>query len=75
MNNESNRFDLEHEIMNCWRVVDDLKMYYDHSDEMTEDQKMNMMLGIITIYELRFDKMFKTFEECIRKKEFDVVPK
>ena len=70
MNKEKDRFDLEQEIMECWRVVDDLRLFYEKEDEMTKDQKMNMLLGMIEMYELKFDRMFRTFEQSIRKGEF-----
>lgn len=71
MNKDKTRFDLEQEIMDVWRVVDDLKLYMEKQDEMTEDQKMNMLIGMVTMYDLKFNVLFDTFEQCLRKKEFD----
>lgn len=70
MNKDKTRFDLEQEIMDVWRVVDDLKLYMEKQDQMTEDQRMNMLIGMITMYDLKFNVLFDTFEQCIRKKEF-----
>lgn len=70
MNKDKTRFDLEQEIMEAWRVVDDLKLYLDKYEEMTEDQRMNIMIGMITMYDLKFNVLFDTFEQCLRKREF-----
>lgn len=67
---EKTRFDLEQEIMDVWRVIDDLKLYMEKHDEMTEDQRMNMLIGMVTMYDLRFNVLFDTFEQCLRKREF-----
>jgi len=67
---EKSRFDLEQEIMEVWRVVDDLKLYMEKQDQMTEDQRMNMLIGMVTMYDLKFNVLFDTFEQCLRKKEF-----
>ena len=57
------RFDLEQEIMNCWNVVEDLKMIYaaEHLYD-DEDAMMNALLGLGSLYELKFQKLWNTFE-------------
>ena len=70
MRKEKDRFSLEQEIMDVWHVVDDLKLYMEKADEMTEDQRMNMLIGMITMYDLKFQLLFDTFEQCLRKREF-----
>lgn len=69
MKKDKTRFDLEQEIMEAWRVVDDLKLYLDKYEEMTEDQKMNMLIGMVTMYDLKFNVLFDTFEQCLRKRD------
>ena len=66
------RFDLEQEIMSCWNVTTDLEVIY-HAEHLYEDQDamMNALLGLKTLYELKFDKLWKTFEECVHNAEFD----
>lgn len=64
------RFDLEQEIMKAWNIVDDLKCLADGWDNLTEDNKLNIIIGLIDLYHLKFNTMFDTFEQCIAKKEF-----
>jgi hypothetical protein len=64
-------FDLEQDIMNCWNIVDDVKdtasyigdnvVFKDLSPENT-DKIMNLLLGIQHLYQMRFEKMWDTFE-------------
>jgi len=66
----SNRFDLEQDIMRAWNIIDDIKllnqMIMDGKFNLTEDKISNILLGMEEIYSLRFEKMFDTFEKCIR---------
>jgi hypothetical protein len=65
-----NRFDLEQDIMKAWNIVDDIKllneMIMDGQVPLTEDQICNILIGMEHIYELRFNKLFSTFEKCIK---------
>lgn len=69
-----NRFDLEQDIMNCWSVVDDIKelsrCMLDRR-KMTEDEISNYLLGIETIYQVKFERLFETFEMLIRQNAFN----
>jgi hypothetical protein len=65
-------FDLEQEILQCWRVTDDIDLVtawfvedpkWEGMDPALTDALMNKFFGIKELYELRFDKLFKTFEE------------
>lgn len=65
-------FDLEQEILQCWRVTDDIDLTtswfvedpkWEGMDPALTDALMNKYFGIKELYELRFDKLFKTFEE------------
>tara|TARA_R110002074_G_C12057346_1_gene620478 strand:+ start:279 stop:521 length:243 start_codon:yes stop_codon:yes gene_type:complete len=53
------RFDLEQEIMQCWTVVDDLKMLLEAGE--VSDETIN---SIATLYAIKFDQCFKTFSDC-----------
>lgn len=65
------RFDLEQQILDCWRVVDDLKTLGDVYDrEHTEDQVLNILIGVTELYDLKFNKLFETFEACIKNGVF-----
>jgi len=65
------RFDLEQEILDCWTVVNDIDLYYHTQDSMTEDDRMNYLLGVKTIYQKRFEKLFSTFEQLVHDKSFE----
>lgn len=60
-------YDLEQAMMNCWNVVDDLDTFYNRMDDLTEDQAMNYILGLVTIYQLKFEKMQSILENVIRE--------
>lgn len=69
-------FDLEQQILQCWNVVDDIKLLYNHFgdnpkfeglDPKAEDEMMNILLGLESVYQLKFDTMFRTFEDVARE--------
>ena len=71
------RFDLEQQIMDCWKVVDDIKTISDHVGESPEfeelkpeheDQILNLLIGMEKLYQLKFEKMFRTFEALIHNR-------
>jgi hypothetical protein len=55
------RFDFEQEIMQCWNMVEDLRILADRNPAIAEDLK-----AIVHVYEMRFDNMFNTFEQLIK---------
>jgi hypothetical protein len=69
-------FDLEQEIMGCWNVVDDLKLAHEYICDHPEFEGMkaehsdrigNLLLGLETLYQIKFDKMFETFSVVCRE--------
>lgn len=65
----TDRFELEQDIMNCWNVVEDIKTIYDRIDYTDQDQVMNSLLGLQTLYQMKFEKMWETFEQLIVDKK------
>lgn len=65
------RFDLEQEIMDCWRIVDDLKTLTTGilDNDMSIDKVANILIGLEDLYTLRFKSLFEVLEECVRNKE------
>ena len=67
------RFDLEEGIMKCWNITDDLQLlleqYLDGDKPMSEDEMANILIGLIELYNIKFDKTFKIFESLIRDKK------
>lgn len=70
MDSVSNIFDVEQSIMQCWGVVDDLKLLteqvYDRPQPLTEDELGNILIGMQTLYQLKFEKCFNEFEELCK---------
>lgn len=61
---------LEEQILDCWRVVDDLKVLFHADDirELTPDERSNIVLGLFSLYQVKFETLFSTFEN--HTKEF-----
>lgn len=68
------RLDLESDIMNCWSVVDDIKelnrCMLDRR-AMTEDEISNYLLGLHTIYQVKFERLFETFSKMLEQGQFN----
>jgi len=69
-----NRFDLEQEIMDCWKVTDEINMVTKHFIDSPQwegmsaelaDALMNKYFAIAELYELKFTNLFETFVDCI----------
>jgi len=58
-------FDLEQEIMKAWHVIDDIQLLNENVIEtnMSNDDIINTLLGLESIYHMRFLKLFDVFEE------------
>ena len=74
------RFDLEQHIMECWNVTSDVEMLTEaildsprFSDMPADysDRIANMLIGVKELYEMRFERLFQTFEDCITGGVFD----
>ena len=58
------RFDLEQLILKNWEVVTEIKHLREHMESKpTQDQIENYLLGLETIYEVKFNKLWDCFEE------------
>lgn len=60
----TNRFDLEQQIMDCWKITDDIPMM--------EAQGANVadMTSLACVYEYKFKRLWETFETIIAEKQF-----
>lgn len=76
MNEVDNKFELEQHIMQCWNVIDDLKILYTYIGDDTffkgmkpehEDKIMNILLGMTELYQLKFEKCFFSFEKLTKE--------
>lgn len=63
----SDRFDVEQGILNCWHVTGDVNLLYKQvmDGNPTTDEIANALLGIKSLYDLRFNALFADFEESI----------
>ena len=73
---EKDRFDLEAEIFAVWNVVDDIDLLYKYvgdspvfedMDPKHCDEIMNFLLGMKTIYSVKFQNLNSTMSDLIQK--------
>lgn len=57
-------FDLEQQILDCWTITSQLDTLLEGvlEHEITRDQIANVLCGLKDLYEIKFDKAFRTFE-------------
>ena len=69
------RFDFEQQILECWNITKDIKTVYegvcDSSPPMTEDQIGNALMGLETLYELKFNKLWSMFEQSVHQRSIN----
>ena len=61
------RFDLEQQIMACWSVVEDIETVAMAADDISTDELQNALIGLKSLYSLKFNRLFETFEGCLRE--------
>ena len=70
-----NRFDFEQQLLECWGVTKDIKTLCeavcDRSPAMTEDEIANVLIGLESLYELKFDKLWQMFENGAYERGID----
>ena len=66
-----NRFDLEEAIGQMAQFTTDIDTVIyavgDASEPATEDELLNMLIGVKQLYETRYQKMWSIFEELIEQ--------
>jgi len=68
----TDRFDLEQQILKCWNITEEIELLNENvleNDDLTKDDISNYLLGLQTMYELKFEKLFRQFEEMIKDKK------
>jgi hypothetical protein len=66
----STQFDLEHRIMQCWQVVNDLDILTAHIldvKKMSEDEIANALIGIKQLYDMKFYGLMSTYEKYLKE--------
>jgi len=68
------QFELEQQIMDCWHVVDDLKVVSESlvEDDLDPEKAANILIGMENLYQLKFDRMFRTFEK-LQKEHYEAL--
>ena len=71
----TDRFDFEQQIMNCWRVTDDIDLVATmigntNMEPEDQDKFMNVLIGMKELYNARFDALFSTFENLVSEGQF-----
>lgn len=68
----TDRFDLEQQIMACWNIIEDIQLLNKgvlegrpEGSTMTQDEISNYLLGLESIYSLKFEQMFDTFSTLV----------
>lgn len=54
--------------MDCWNVVTDIRtlnQQYQDVGNLTQDQVANYLLGLETIYQVKFEQLFAQFESLV----------
>lgn len=73
------RFDLEEQIMKCWNVTEDLDMVlervldspsFEGMPAELADKIANVLIGMKELYEMRFEKLWDTFETMVGQGQF-----
>ena len=65
----NNIFDLEQQIMDCWKGTDDIELITNHLvreldiDAITADTIVNKYSAVKELYDIKFDQLWKTFEK------------
>ncbi len=57
------RFDLEQEILECWKVTNDIEMFIEQGSN-PEDFK-----ALAAYYEKKFDRLWSTFEHLVHERK------
>lgn len=67
-NTQHTRFDLEQGILQCWNIVDDIKMIIEHFDD--PDYNIRAMIkSLPDLYQARFQHTFECFEHLVKDKK------
>lgn len=61
------RFKLEDAIMDCWRVVDDVRQVRQCLQQGNVQRTSSILLGIEELYTLKFEQCFATFETLLKE--------
>ena len=68
----STQFDLEQQIMQCWNIIEDIRVVYtrhlDGEKPLTVDEISNILIGMEQLYDIKFYNLFSTFEKFLKER-------
>ena len=65
----SDRFDFEQQIMECWKITDEIKTVAEGitEDDLSTEKVSTIIHGLAGLYELKFNKLWECFEDVHMK--------
>lgn len=63
----TDRFDLEQQILECWKVTDDIRTVLAHSSD--QDRQANFE-ALARLTDIRFEKLWFIFEQMCQTRQF-----
>ena len=55
------RFDLEQQILDCWKITDDLRLVAGKGEQAVE--------AVAVLYEHKFEQLWETFESMVHERK------
>lgn len=62
----TDRFDLEQQILECWKVTNDIQTMLDYGQSDLE----NNLKSLAKVYDLQFEKLWAIFEQMCASRQF-----
>ena len=59
----SDRFDLEQQILDCWKITDDIPMMEAQGATVAD------MTSLASVYEYKFKQLWDTFETMVKERK------
>ena len=67
----ADKFDLEQGILQSWSITDEIELLREaiSNEGLQADAVDNFLLGLVTIYNVKFDKLFNTYCQLIQERK------
>ena len=63
MKTKPDRFDLEQQILDCWKITDDIAVLEQQGAGVAD------MVSLATVYEFKFTQLWNTFEALVKERK------
>ena len=63
----SDRFDLEQQILECWKVSDDIRTVLEHGNKEGSEEDFQ---ALARLTDIRFEKLWYIFEQMCATRQF-----